>query len=342
MSDRKTINLKISSKDFELSQPSCFSFDLKVSLLSLKSDAEVLKRLTEEKKAEDKNQENNIEPSKNVFVPSIPKEDENARKPSEGKWEEEDDEDDKNSVEVKIEDNNTEDETDLLEITINGLQDIPEDVSEHIKSRIGNYELKKDESKNETTLIFDVNFSHVNRNEVFKSYFKFFEQERDYNSKVNISYAKKGNMKELLESFVEKKEIPLVLHLMEKSELTLDIDSPEFLLVSTINFMKKNFNEPSNLLELLIDKFQAINGKMVLGDINKFDISFWRNLNLDQTQNFGGFFDLWRTPLLGFIFGEGEGKLKVKGTILKFVEYEFNMRILDFKNFLDELSQKFK
>lgn len=63
---------------------------------------------------------------------------------------------------------------------------------------------------------------------------------------------------------------------------------------------------------------------------------------MDQTQNFGGFFDVWRTPLLTHVFGDGEKEVRIQGTVFQFFEYDFKMKIKDFRSFLDEMAKEFK
>lgn len=231
---------------------------------------------------------------------------------------------------------------DLLEITFQGAEEIPEKVRKHIEGKIGTFETRS-EGEN-TTLIFEVNFNQIDKTQIWNSYKNFFRQREgaDKNTSLKISFEKKGEMKDLIEGFKAKKEIPLILHLLQRGILRAEIETPEYLLKSGSEFIKEQFPKEMSQILSLLDRFKSFKGELKLGGMDTIDIGFWKRLDLDQTQNFGGFFDVWRTPLLRHIFGDGEKEVKIQGTVFQFFEYEFKMKIKDFKSFLDEMSKHFK
>ena len=109
-----------------------------------------------------------------------------------------------------------------------------------------------------------------------------------------------------------------------------------------MNYLKSHMKHEMAFLDFLLSRFKGIKGKMKLGPLKDISKDFWKRLDLDQTQNFGGFFDVWRTPLLSYVFAEGEGTLIVKGTVFNFFAYEFKMKVKDFAKFLRDIKQEFK
>ena len=327
MSETTKVNLQIVSQEFEPESVPCLSFSLDISLLPIDSLPHIKTFLESNDTSENEtssnpfeNQESNQETTKkDVVVLEIPNEDKELINETEAE----------------------EDLSDFLEIKFNSLIDLPEAVKLHIEQKIGNYEINKDLETGETSLIFEVNFNRIDKKEIWSSYRKFFQQKPDLNTRLNVSLNKGGTLEELLSSFKSRTEIPLVLHLLEKARLKVEIDSPAYLLRTSINYLKEEYSQELGFLEFLIDHFAGLEGTMKLGDLENIDMGFWRKLDLDQTQNFGGFFDVWRTPVMEHIFGEGLGSLTVTGSVFKFFRYEMKMEIREFKEFLRMLKEAF-
>ena len=354
MSQKPThLNLEIESDSFSESDKPCLSFDFSVSLLPVASSPQISSLLTTTK-SETTPTPNPFDTTEgNVAVHEMPDESDDEegefgvmiKKPA------------KEEKPVEVEDisedkpKETEEKEkgvgpiDLLEVTFNNTNELPEEVCRHIESKIGMFQKNANEEEGTVTLTFEVNFHQINKQEIWESYLHFFEQSANPSSpnmKFELSLQKNGSLDDLFESFKKDPEIPLVLHLMENSRLKFESKGPDYLLKTGMNYMKPHMKTEMALLEFLLCRFKGLSGKVKLGALSDISKDFWQRMELDQTQNFGGFFDVWRTPLLKHVFGNGEGVLKVRGTVFNFFEYEFNMQIVDFEKFLGQIKQQFK
>lgn len=360
--DSTRLNLEIESDSFPESEPSCLSFEFSMSLLPVTSCPKINSFIESNKNNSTSTKDNLF---KDVSVPEMPdtiiansdEEDEDEGefgvvvKKSESKNVQDDDKEDKD------EDNNPDEDedvpvkssssfpVDLLNITFKKNGDLPFQVEKHIESKIGMFQKNFNKKDNTMTLTFEVNFHQIDKAQIWQSYQRFFEQSSDdkgSNMHFKLSFDKKGTMDNLLDSFKTNPEIPLVLHLLENSRLKLESTGPDYLIKTGMNYLKSGMKHEMAFLEFLLSRFKGIEGKMQLGPLKDISKDFWNRLELDQTQNFGGFFDVWRTPLLRYVFAEGEGTLVVKGTVFNFFAYEFKMKVNDFAKFLADIKEEFK
>jgi hypothetical protein len=355
------MNLEIESDSFLESESSCLSFNFSVSLLPISSNSQVQSLIQNKEQKSVTSKENPFDgPSKDLNVPEMPEAIiDNSEDEEEGEFgvvikkpkkEEADDEIEDISEQKDVQ--KTEEvepskatPVDVLEITFKKNGELPEEVGKHIESRIGMFQKNENEEEGTTTLTFEVNFHQIDKYEIWQSYQRFFEQKdnsEEKNMHFKLSFQKNGELNDLFNSFKKDPEIPLVLHLIENSRLKLDSEGPEYLIKTGMNYLKSHMKHEMAFLDLLINNFKGIKGKLKLGALHDISKDFWQRLDLDQTQNFGGFFDVWRTPLLNYIFGEGEGKLLVKGTVFNYIAYEFEMNIKDFAQFLSQIKEEFK
>lgn len=344
------LNLEIESDSFPESEESCLSFEFSFSLLPVTSCPKINALIESNYSNLDSTKEN---PFKDVSVPEMPEEIiANSEEEEEGEFgvavkksEKEEEEEESSDEEEEGEGKVSSMPVDLLDITFKKNGQLPLQVEKHIESKIGMFQKNFNEEDNTMTLTFEVNFHQIDKSQIWQSYKRFFEQSSDpksSNMNFKLSFEKKGTMDNLLESFKSDPEIPLVLHLLENSRLKLESNGPDYLIKTGMNYLKSHMKHEMAFLDFLLSRFKGIKGKMKLGPLKDISKDFWKRLDLDQTQNFGGFFDVWRTPLLSYVFAEGEGTLIVKGTVFNFFAYEFKMKVKDFAKFLRDIKQEFK
>lgn len=360
MSSKSTyLNLEIESDSYLETDKSCLSFDFSISLLPIKSNPQVESLINSKKNPSTGTEANPFgKPGNDIQVPEIPDTIAGDSDEEEGEFgvvikKPEDDQADEIediSQPPKPEQAEPHEDAsavpiDLLEISFKKNGELPQHVEKHIESKIGLFQKNENEEDNMTTLTFEVNFHQIDKSQIWQSYQRFFEQSADdeqQNMHLQLSFRKNGDLDDMFESFKRDPEIPLILHLLENSQLKLDGKNPDYLLKTGMNYLKSHMNTEMAFLEILLMKFKGVKGKMKLGPLSDISKGFWQRMDLDQTQNFGGFFDVWRTPLLNYIFTEGEGVLHVKGTVFNYFAYEFRMQVTDFAKFLSKIKQEFK
>lgn len=186
---------------------------------------------------------------------------------------EDDDESNPFLMEDKSDNSDLEEEfCDLLKITFEGSEELPENVKSHIEGKIGTFETRKEGA--DTTLIFEVNFNQIDKTQIWNSYKNFFRQSESgaKNSSLCVSFEKKGEMADLLKTFKEKKEIPLILHLLQRGCLRVVMDTPEYLLRTGSEFIKEQFPKEMGQILELINRFQSFKGELKLGGMDTIGI----------------------------------------------------------------------
>lgn len=215
--------------------------------------------------------------------------------------------------------------SDKLSISFKSSKPVPAEIKDYISRNLGSFEFS--EEGDERRFSFDLKLKDIAFDEINTAYQDFFKGKTD-EVILDMHYKRSEPSSQLIERFQKFHRVPLFLHLMEKSQLTLKLSQHSALLDAFFEFGKSSnialLDSPIGLTRLI--SFAKLNA--VFAPFESLPHQVFEDIQFDQREVFRDFILPFENPLNEFIFAPGEeGYLRVEGTILNILEYSVNVRL---------------
>ena len=211
---------------------------------------------------------------------------------------------------------------DLLNISFKHTKSMPEEVIEHINNNLGSYDLSEDKATNMKTMTFELKINDIDSQKIMDVFEDFFAK-KSKNSCFEVNYQRSQQMEQFTQELKEFSQVPVLLHLIEHSKLTINATDFNPLIDSFVQFLKSQSQLELAKVVRVCMLLKRFNGNLKFVSYKDGLDKDFQEAFLDQRDLFKEFFLAFENPLMRYIFeNDQEGYLVIQGRILNILKYE--------------------